>query len=124
MPVRLSEMLCGAVVLSTLSTGALAADLNCDVGPVTKAFGGTSWLVYSCHDDRNVVVVTAPGNPAMPFYFSVSLVKDEVQLHGEGTGRKDLTDAAYKDIAGLREQDIAALITETRTVAPPNRNAP
>lgn len=37
------------------------------------------------------------------------------QLRGEGTGRKDATEAAYKDLAALSEQDIAALIVETKT---------
>src|SRR5258708_6022499 len=43
--------------------------LNCKSGPLTRTFGKTSWYVYGCDDGHSVVVITAPGNPAMPFYF-------------------------------------------------------
>lgn len=43
--------------------------LNCDIGPGTKTFGKSSWLVYSCTDNKSLVMVSAPGSPAVPFYF-------------------------------------------------------
>ena len=56
--------------LAALSTAALAQGpsqpkLVCERGPVaTKSFGGTSWQIYGCNDNRSVAIVTAPGSPA------------------------------------------------------------
>jgi|SRR5580704_8743615 hypothetical protein len=90
------------------------AQLKCDVGPTNKTYGNTQWLVYSCDDSRTVVVVAAPGSPAMPFYFMFSPGQNGYQLSGEGTGQKDATDAAFNELHGLSERDIAILIEQTR----------
>jgi len=66
--------------------------LKCNVGPVTKTYGSTEWLVYSCDDNHTVVIVAASGNPAMPFVFNFSPSNNGYQLHGEGTGSKEATD--------------------------------
>lgn len=89
--------------------------LKCDIGPVTKTYGKTQWLVYSCSDGRTVVIVSAPGNPALPFYFTLYPQGNGYQLGGEGTGRKDATGAAFDELKALSEQDIAALIEQTKT---------
>jgi len=81
---------------------------------VTRTYGKTNWLVYGCDDDRSVIVVAAPGNPASPFYFRLSPGKDGYHLTGEGTGSKDATDSAYRDLNMLSEKDIATLIAKTR----------
>src|SRR5262249_32295951 len=88
--------------------------LNCDIGPATKTYGKTQWLVYSCSDARTVVIVSAPGNPAMPFSFAFYPKRNGYQLSGEGTGRKDATDAAFEELRVLSEQDISALIEQTK----------
>lgn len=88
--------------------------LKCDVGPVNKEYGKTQWLVYSCNDQRSVVFVSAPGNPAMPFYFMLSPSNSGYQLRGEGTGRKEATAAAFGAIQALSDKDIAILIAETK----------
>ena len=90
-----------------------APPLNCDVGPVTKVFGSVPWLVYSCNDATSVVLVSAPGSPAMPFYFIFSLEGSAYRLRGEGTGTKAATDAALKDLQALSASDILALRHET-----------
>jgi hypothetical protein len=99
--------------------GAHAVDaptLKCEVGPVTKQYGSTDWLVYSCEDKRSLVIVTAPSNPAMPFYFSYLHTDKGYQLRGEGTGDKRLTDAAFGDLKNLTEDQIAFLLVETQKV--------
>ena len=88
--------------------------LKCETGPVAKTYGGAQWLVYSCSDSETVVIVSAPGNPSMPFYFSFSLQKGGYRLSGEGTGRKDATNAAFDELKTLSHQDIAALIEQTK----------
>lgn len=88
--------------------------LKCDIGPVVKTYGMTQWLVYCCDDKRTVVIVSAPGNPAMPFYFTFFPYENGYRLSGEGTGRKDTTAAAFEELKALSERDIAALIEHTK----------
>ena len=38
--------------------------MACEVGPVTRTYGQSGWLVYGCSDKRSLVFVSAPGNPA------------------------------------------------------------
>jgi hypothetical protein len=97
------------------SSGQTPQALKCDVGPITKTFAETQWLVYSCDDNRSVVIVTATGNPAMPFYFLFSPGEGGYRLSGEGTGRKDVTAAAFEELKAYSEPDIAALIQQTRS---------
>ncbi len=99
---------------SAVSEEAAPQSLKCDIGPVTKIYGGTQWLVYSCTDNRTLVVISAPGNPAMPFYFMLSPHENGYQLSGEGTGRKDITDAAFDELKALSGTDIVALIEQTK----------
>ncbi len=88
--------------------------LKCDIGPVSKTYGKTQWLVYSCDDNRSLVFVSAPGNPATPFYFRLSPHEKEYRLTGEGTGSKDATSAAFDELQALSEREIAALIDQTK----------
>lgn len=87
--------------------------LKCDTGPVVKTYGLTEWLVYSCDDQRSVVMVSGPENPANPFVFMFFAGETGYQLRGEGTGRRDMTAAAFEDLKLLSEQDITALIEQT-----------
>ena len=94
---------------------------KCDVGPLNKTYGKTPWLVYSCNNDKTegnarVVLVTAPGNPAMPFVFFFYVKDGGYRLYGEGTGDKKITDAALSDLQRLTESDIEALINQTKQV--------
>jgi hypothetical protein len=88
--------------------------LKCDIGPVTKTYGMTQWLVYSCDDNRAVLIVSAPGNPATPFYFMFSQTKTGYGLSGEGSGRREATAAAFDELKALSERDITALIEQTK----------
>lgn len=85
-----------------------------NVGPITGTFGSVPWLIYSCSDGKSLVVVSAPGSPAAPFYFLFSPQGGSYSLHGEGTGAKSVTDAALKELHTLRPKDVAVLIRETR----------
>jgi hypothetical protein len=74
------------------------------------------WDVYGCDDGHSVVVVTATGNPAMPFYFFFVWGPKGFDLRGEGTGNKVLTDAAFKDLRALSEEQVARLFAEAARV--------
>ena len=86
--------------------------LNCNVGPANKTYGGTTWYVYACDDQHSIVVVSAPGSAAMPFYFMFAFKDGKYRLVGEGTGNKAITDAAYKELSALKPNEIAALRNE------------
>ncbi|HUJ45564.1 MAG TPA: hypothetical protein VLV55_00425 [Rhizomicrobium sp.] len=100
------------ILASSGAATAQPANLNCKIGPIEKTYGGTKWNVYGCDDKKSVVIVTSPGNPAMPFYFFFLPKSGGYELHGEGTGDKKITDAAYKDLAALTDADVAALAAE------------
>ena len=99
-------------------TGGKPPQLDCKIGPLTKTYAKTQWLVYSCDDDRSLVVVTAPGNPAMPFYFIIFPKDGAYKIYGEGTGDKSITDVAHDELNKLTAPDIAGLVTETKKMPP------
>jgi hypothetical protein len=91
--------------------------LSCNIGPVTKSYGGGQWLVYGCSDGKSVVLVTAQGNPGFPFVFSFLYTSKSMTLHGEGTGNKQATDAAFKELQPLGQADVAALFQQAKAHA-------
>ena len=94
------------------------AQLQCDIGPVTKTFGSVPWLVYGCDDGSSMVLVSAPGSRAAPFYFIFSPDSGGYQLRGEGTGAKSATDAAMKELQALTPEQIRALRREAVSKKP------
>jgi len=118
----MSRVVAAAALVPALLLAAVAAwaqgpsqpKLLCERGPFsTRAFGGTQWQIYGCNDNRSVAIVTAPGNPAIPFYFLLAWVNGVYTVSGEGTGRRDLTAKAYNDLIKLNRQQIDALVSET-----------
>lgn len=105
-------MLTRLLLLAVLSTPALASagdgPLDCSIGPLEKDFGGTPWTVYGCSDGRSVVVVSAAGNPAGPFYFMLYPEGDTYRLVGEGTGDKRASQAAYDELSARLTADYVA----------------
>ncbi|WP_420472013.1 hypothetical protein [Brevundimonas sp. FT23042] len=86
--------------------------LQCNAGPLGRSFGGSDWLVYGCSDRATVVVVSAPGSPAMPFVFTLSSRDAGVQVSGEGSGDASATARAFEDLKKISRQDLDALIRE------------
>ena len=111
-----------AAVVFTVAFGLQNAEaqpgpMACEVGPVTRTYGQSDWLVYSCTDERSLVFVSAPGNPAMPFVFISTPNADGYRLYGEGSGSEDATRPAYEDLARMTEAERDALLTETEAAA-------
>lgn len=112
------------LLLAALVSSVFAAEktsLACDVGPVSNTYGNTSWLVYSCNNDAaesnaRLVLVSAPGNPAMPFVFFLHIKDGAYRLHGEGQGSKEASGAALTELQKLTQQDIENLIALTKKV--------
>jgi hypothetical protein len=107
----MKRLLFGLAALPLVATA--AAPLQCDIGPVTKMFGSVPWLMYSCNDPTSVVLISAPGSPASPFYFIFSLEGGSYRIRGEGTGSKAATDAALQELQALSAKEIADLRRET-----------
>ena len=104
---------------AALAQGPSERKITCDRGPVAnRTFGGTAWEIYGCNDNRSVAVVTARGNPALPFYFLFAERNGQYRLSGEGTGRPEFTRKAYEDLTRLTQQDIQALVKETQKATP------
>jgi hypothetical protein len=121
----LAPALALASALALVATAAVAQapserKLQCDRGPTgnSRMFGGTAWDVYGCNDDRSVAIVTARGNPALPFYFLFVERDGKYTLSGEGTGRAEFTRKAYQDLRALSQQDIEALAKEASRSKP------
>lgn len=92
----------------------LQAALECRMGPLEKRFGGQPWLVYSCSDKASLVLASAPGNPASPFYFLVKPDGDGLAISGEGNGSKEVSAAAFEELRSLSPGDVRAIVAETR----------
>jgi hypothetical protein len=111
------------LALGASQAGALSAPpdeppaLQCEVGPLKRAYGGAPWLVYSCSDGASLVVVSDEGNPAAPFYFMIYARNGSYELGGEASKAKAVTDAAFEDLKALTADDIAAMVHETKVQA-------
>jgi hypothetical protein len=104
------------VLLTSVAVSQEPSKLKCEIGPVVKIYGGSRWLVYSCDDNRSLVIVSASDNPAAPFYFTLRAGPKGHRLQGEGAGSREVTSAASKDLSALNEREIDALILETKHV--------
>ncbi|HEY0302528.1 MAG TPA: hypothetical protein VGC36_14380 [Rhizomicrobium sp.] len=103
-----------ALAMAATTLPACAAELpKCDVGPVTRNYGGAPWLVYSCHDLYRLLFVAPPLNPASPR--TIVLSRDGAGFHVDSIGigdRRAATDAGGA-IRGLTADDFNALIGQT-----------
>jgi len=91
-----------------------SAPMKCETGPAHRTFGGTQWIVYSCDDQASMVVVSAHGNPASPFFFFLKPAGAAYSVSGEGTGDKKASDAAGDALAKMTPAKLAALLAETK----------
>ena len=107
-----------AVPYCAQAQGKDAPAMECNLGPLTRTFGGTPWLVYSCSDGTSIVVVTKEENPAAPFYFFVFKREGKYVVFGEGTGAKSITDLAYNELIKLKAEDIRSLIAASKRIPP------
>ena len=107
-----------AVFVSVPASGDEAvsgAPLKCAVGPIERTYGKTQWLVYSCDDERSVVIVAAPLSPARPFMFRFLAQGDGYLLQSKGSGDRNYTTAAFGELKVMTLEDIEALVKLTKT---------
>lgn len=112
-----SAVLLGLALSSVAQTSSAAEPMQCHVGPAKKNIGGSQWLIYSCADQRSVVLISVPGSPAFPFYFMFLAEDCCYRLIGEGTGSKSSTAKAYNVLQRLLDPEIRELLIEARQAA-------
>ena len=95
-----------------LQVAAQTAPLDCTIGPITKTFGGSSWLVTSCVDDRTITLMPADGSPAHPSFIVVAPSAGGYLVDGRGNNQAMRT--AVDELAALSVSDVQALIAETK----------
>jgi hypothetical protein len=61
-----------------------------------------------------MVVVSAQGNPASPFYFFLKPAADTYTVMGEGNGDKKASDAAGAALSKMTPADFAELLAATK----------
>jgi hypothetical protein len=105
-----------ALLIASLANAAPLA-MDCNLGPANKTFGGAPWLVYGCADQHSLAIVSAPGSPALPYYFFFAWKDGSYHLSGEGTGDKATTDAAFAELGRLGKTAIAGLYQEASAAA-------
>jgi hypothetical protein len=104
-----------APALMYAATPAKPPALDCETGPLSRTYGKTPWLVYSCNDLKSIAIIAAPGSPAAPFYYLwVYDRSGKYSLVGEGTGSATYTSAAYAQLRLLQPSDVEAMVAETR----------
>ena len=89
-------------------------ELQCEVGPVDRDYGGSAFSIYSCDDDKSVVAFAKPGSKAYPYFFIVSPVNGQVRLYGEGNGDNEAGRAAFTDLNALQPAEVADLVAATK----------
>ena len=114
-------LLCGAILAPWCALAEDDDTFRCDIGPVTKTYGQTQWLVYGCNDDKTLVIVAAPGNPGAPYFFTLLPTDAGHSVFGEGAGKKEATTAASDQLKSLSEDDIANVMIETKEAKTPKQ---
>jgi hypothetical protein len=107
-------LLAAALWGNVQAQGTEQASLDCSFGPLTKSFGAVPWLVYGSSDNKSVVIMSAAGSPAAPFYFMLFQKEGKYVVVGEGTGNKAVTDLAHGDLVRLSDSEIQALLASAK----------
>jgi len=116
-PMKLAAL---ALLLGLTATACFAGEgpsIRCDIGPVSKDFGKSQWLAYSCSDRTSLMFIAAPDNPAAPLYVFLHLRGGAYQLQSEGAGDKAASNAALVQLRALTTSQLTAILKETVTVA-------
>jgi hypothetical protein len=90
------------------------APMKCETGPIRRTFGGSEWLIYSCEDQASMVVVSAQGNPASPFYFFLKSTGGVYQITGEGNGDREASTAAAGALESMSLSELMELLASTK----------
>lgn len=118
MPMRKFALILAAIGLAFAVPAPARGDeaaQKCDVGPITRTYGNAPWLVYSCRDERSLLIVSAPGNAAAPAFFVFHPRGEGYELRNQGSANQAISAAAYVELNRLSPEAIADLIAATQT---------
>jgi hypothetical protein len=110
----------GLLTFALIAAGGANAQevqLNCNIGPVERTFGGTPWVVYGCDDGRSLVIATSADNPAKPFIFVIAWGPHGHRVQGEGSGDRNASAAAFNELAAMDSEQISTLYSSTLQAA-------
>lgn len=86
--------------------------LACESGPLAKTYGGVSWLVYGCADQRSILVVSSHSDTSE--YIMLSPLRDGVQVVSEGWSQGSAGNTAFAELKRMSAKQLIELATETR----------
>lgn len=122
MQIIMAGLMAGGATQSETSEESEPTPMQCDVGPVTKTFGGNEWLIYSCDDGVSMVAITPQSNPASPFIFILSAEDEGYRIYGEGNGDRAASTAAGDELSALSPVELSALLAETKVAGGNSEN--
>ena len=93
----------------TAQAQAAGRSILCNVGPVQRVFGGTGWFVCSCRDGATMLLIPAPGNSAVPSYFSPQQRDGRNRVAGESRGDRTAGDGVRAALEALTPAALQAL---------------
>ena len=111
---RLHILLVAVLACLALPAGAQTEPMDCRVGPLTKTFGGSNWVVNSCTDGRTVILMATNDNPAFPCFIEIAPSTKGYTINGRGKGDRQATNAAMDELGALSVADIHGMIDETK----------
>jgi len=107
-----------------------STQLSCDIGPVTKNYGGRDWLAYSCQDGASLKFTLVTQNNRAHCEITKGPGYKNGQIFGTVMGGNceaaandpslfEAVNAAHMQIGRMTPAETEALIAETRTTPPP-----
>ena len=91
--------------------------LKCDIGPISRTFGGAEWIVYSCDDHASMVVLPKGANPPLQFHFFLSPDAGAYKIVSQGDGDRKVIDPAKDELSKFTSADFAALLAATKAAS-------
>jgi len=109
-------MLVMASQISAAGSSGNPDKLACEAGPLTRTYGGVSWLVYGCADKRSILVVSNH-DPRSSEYIMLAPLRNGVQVVSEGWSEEDAGNAAFAELKRMSARQLGQLVAETRNAS-------
>lgn len=90
-----------------------APPMKCETGPVERMFGQSMWMVYSCDDDKSLVLLAPEASAAYPFLFLIAPHEGRYRIDSKGQTSPEAR-MALQDLSMLGGDDIKELIQATK----------
>jgi hypothetical protein len=97
--------------------------MKCETGPVSREFAGTAWKIYNGNDGASLVILTAQGNPASPFYFFLKADAGLYKIESEGNGEQRRVMPQVTKYLGFRLPSLRVFWPKQRWLREPHHDA-